>query len=686
MHSQPKARFPVGHTNFHNIKDKDLTLVDKTKLIIDIHENKNSKMFFISRPACFGKSTIISTLNHFYNHEKNEYGNFFDNSLVSESKEIVDKYHGKFTVINMHFLNLVTDNYSEFISAWKFYLRNLYSNFYYLKEHLQGSDLEFFKLIASEKTSDCADMEMALAKLCQFICDYNNQFKTNDLHAKPVILIDELDMPIHNGEIKGYFPEIYQNIKNMLTHLVETPEPVFEMAICTGIYPQTALFSSFKNISVYSSLQENTFSDAFGFTENEIQNILIQNNIDVESEYKKILEHYGHYYCGNQMVFRDWSVINAIKSTKVIYQDYFGDRETYINSLMMHLSETCTNLIKRLLKGHHVTSVITDQLYLSPPAHQLTFCMLKKDKESFDQKTRYAIFADEDNNWFYRYRDMENINNFHIENINKQENTNLYHFLNNNPLLSKKKNLAFNISLLNERYNFKTSLLEVLIKEKGLIHLDEKIWFISLFYASGFLTAIPFDNKNNSAELVFMIPNQEIYNFYIKILNLSKKEYPYIPRSDILQKVNCSKQIANLESMLEKHKDFYFQISKIQYSDKNERFISIQLLNKKHKEINNGDVKVILLDLLNAFSADLEQQGFVDGVDYDMESFNASKGRLKISSKNLSTLEFIALQLGENRQRHLNHYGSSLPFFSKKSEEKKIIANNDQHENICILQ
>ncbi len=93
----------------------------------------------------------------------------------------------------------------------------------------------------------------------------------------------------------------------------------------------------------------------------------------------------------------------------------------------------------------------------------------------------------------------------------------------------------------NEDREFKTELLSLLVKEKEIICLDEKVWLLSLLYAAGFLTGIPFtkeDKKINEFEFRLMVPNEEIFNFYIQELGLDKQEYPYQKRSEVIKKVS----------------------------------------------------------------------------------------------------------------------------------------------------
>src|SRR6056297_1795830 len=64
-----KKRIPYGIGDFEKIRQEKLYYVDKTKTIKELE--KHQYPFFI-RPRRFGKSLLISTLEHYYDIEKKD--------------------------------------------------------------------------------------------------------------------------------------------------------------------------------------------------------------------------------------------------------------------------------------------------------------------------------------------------------------------------------------------------------------------------------------------------------------------------------------------------------------------------------------------------------------------------------------------------------------------------------------
>lgn len=61
--------YPVGIQSFEEIRKGDYCYVDKTAQIYQLV--KTGKYYFLSRPRRFGKSLLISTLEAYFQGEKN---------------------------------------------------------------------------------------------------------------------------------------------------------------------------------------------------------------------------------------------------------------------------------------------------------------------------------------------------------------------------------------------------------------------------------------------------------------------------------------------------------------------------------------------------------------------------------------------------------------------------------------
>ncbi len=202
----------IGTELFHKFIENDCYYVDKTPLIRTVFQENKSDVTLITRPRRFGKTLTMSTFYDFLSLNIENPGDvslqekWFKDTKIFEDKEFCSKYMGKFPVI---FISLKSVSGSEFERAYYqlgCVVFDLYSTFSYLAKSskLSDADKKIFNEIASDKN---------------FICNVGNKDKITDSlknllrflythHSiKPILLIDEYDVPIakaaHNGYYKG---------------------------------------------------------------------------------------------------------------------------------------------------------------------------------------------------------------------------------------------------------------------------------------------------------------------------------------------------------------------------------------------------------------------------------------------------------------------------------------------------
>ena len=74
-------RLPTGLQNFKNIIQDNLLYVDKTRQIYDLI--RAGKLYFLSRPWRFGKSLLLSVLQHIFQGDKD----LFKGSYIAEATD-----------------------------------------------------------------------------------------------------------------------------------------------------------------------------------------------------------------------------------------------------------------------------------------------------------------------------------------------------------------------------------------------------------------------------------------------------------------------------------------------------------------------------------------------------------------------------------------------------------------------
>lgn len=123
-----------------------------------------------------------------------------------------------------------------------------------------------------------------------------------------IVLIDEYDVPLDKAFQHGYFDEMVSLIRGMLGSVLKTNDSL-QMGVLTGCLRITkeSIFTGLNNFKVYS-VAESAFDEYFGFTDQEVGDMLREYGLEDDSQTVK--EWYDGYTFGDENVYCPWDVIN----------------------------------------------------------------------------------------------------------------------------------------------------------------------------------------------------------------------------------------------------------------------------------------------------------------------------------------------------------------------------------------
>ena len=129
-----KKAVPVGIEDFKELIQEGYYYIDKTLLIDEMLMNR-SKVTLFTRPRRFGKTLNMSMLKYFFDvKDKEENKKLFENLKVSDSEYMSEQ--GKYPVIFISLKDLKGDTWEENFMLIKKHIKNLYMEFYGLKDKL----------------------------------------------------------------------------------------------------------------------------------------------------------------------------------------------------------------------------------------------------------------------------------------------------------------------------------------------------------------------------------------------------------------------------------------------------------------------------------------------------------------------------------------------------------------------
>jgi len=375
-------KIPIGVENFKEIINNNYYYVDKTKFIEEIL-NDGSKIKLFTRPRRFGKTLNMSTIKHFFDIKNNEENRKLFNNLDIE-KSVYIKEQGQYPIIFISMKGIKDITWEEAKSSLKILISKLYSEFKYLLDNLDEFDLPRFKkyLLAD---IDFANLKNALEFLTRVLYEK---------HKKEVILlIDEYDSPLISAYEHNYYDEAINFFKVFYGEALKTND-YLKMGIITGIIRviKAGIFSDLNNLRVYSILDKQ-YSDFFGFTEKEVEKILIDFNI--EYNLPEVKSWYDGYKFGDTEVYNPWSILNFVQNREL--EGYWiGTSGNFLIKEVLKDSNSEINIsLEKLFNGEKIEEVITGNSDLSSllSYHEIWELLLFSGYLTVDKKIDEDVYS-----------------------------------------------------------------------------------------------------------------------------------------------------------------------------------------------------------------------------------------------------------------------------------------------------
>ena len=293
--------FKVGTDDFKELRDDGGYFVDKSLLIKEVIAG--SKALLLPRPRRFGKTLNLSMLRYFFEKSPDDRAYLFQDLAIAAMPEVMAQ-QGKYPVI---LLSLKDVKGNDWASCWAHMRENIMTMYLahsYLMDALSPAQQEVFEAITLNKAEQTV-FESSLKNLITYLHDY---------HQQPVVvLIDEYDSPMIEAWDKGYYRPMADFMRSWLGGGLKHVEgAAVYRSVVTGILriAKESIFSGLNNLDVWSTLSPGPFADKFGFTEEDMQRILV--DFQQESASESIRAWYNGYNFGGVTIYNPWSVSQSV--------------------------------------------------------------------------------------------------------------------------------------------------------------------------------------------------------------------------------------------------------------------------------------------------------------------------------------------------------------------------------------
>ena len=254
-------KLPYGISNYEELIEDGYYYVDKT-MYIEKLENLAEKRILFLRPRKFGKTLFTSTLENYYDIQKEEkFEKLYGETYIGKNPtKLKNSYH----ILKFNFSGIDTTNEETTVKAFK-------------KKTIASINLfvEKYKLDFYINQDD--EAENILDNLIK-------AFEIQRQNEKIYVIVDEYDH--FANELLGFNTNQFKNlvskngkVRKWYEILKEGTESVVDRIFITGVAPITldSLTSGF-NISS-DKTQDERFNEMMGFTEKELKELMKVQNI-----------------------------------------------------------------------------------------------------------------------------------------------------------------------------------------------------------------------------------------------------------------------------------------------------------------------------------------------------------------------------------------------------------------------
>lgn len=349
--------FPLGYDDFSRFREEKLYYVDKTRFIKELL-NKKFIANLVTRPRRFGKTLTMSMLEAFFDISRDS-GAHFEGLEISKETELCGEWMNQWPTVFLTLKDVSGENFSLAYDRFEILIAELFRRFGFLvySDKIETSDLSDFKSIR-DRTAKVADVTNSLYLLTRMLSAH---------YEKPVILlIDEYDVPLSAASENGYYTEMLDIIKSMISKALKT-NPYLKFAVVTGCLriSKESIFTG-TNHFVPDSIIDDRFDEYIGFTEADMHQLLVDAGFTDRAG--DIKTWYDGYHFGNVDVYCPWDVLNYLNdlqnNPKAKPKAYWAN--TSSNSILKKFfkkaGRTTKAEIEKLIAGESVSKRISDQL------------------------------------------------------------------------------------------------------------------------------------------------------------------------------------------------------------------------------------------------------------------------------------------------------------------------------------
>ena len=330
-----------GNTFVELVEAKDIGIfVDKTDFIskTNVRLNTAGKLLSLTRPRRFGKTVTADMLLAYYSKEYD--GKKIFDELEISKKDYYEQHLNKYNAIYID-MNSIKDKFISYKADKTLYIEGIDDIVDFL-QYIVIKELKENKNYAEQIEKESLVGKKSLLLALEVVCKYTGE---------PFIFImDEWDLIYREYRNETTLQEKFIEFLRGLFKS-KSGQACFALAYLTGILPikKYNSQSALNNFDEYNMLSSGDFAPYFGFTEEEVADIV--KSPDCNVSHQNLKEWYEGYQINGTDIYNPNSVCKAISRNECIsYWSGTSSNEEVVNLINMNFDGIKDDII-HLIEG-----------------------------------------------------------------------------------------------------------------------------------------------------------------------------------------------------------------------------------------------------------------------------------------------------------------------------------------------
>ena len=348
----------MGISDFEKIRENGYYYVDKSGLISELLERETAEVTLITRPRRFGKTLGMSMLANFFDIRKDS-SRLFDGLEITKNKTLCERWMNQCPTILFSLKDIDGLTFLNAYNQMQMQIANLYKEYTYLldSDEIDPDDKNLFLQIKAGNANE-TQISRSLNLLMRMMHRYYKK--------QVVLLLDEYDVPIAKASSNGYYAQMMEIVKTMMSTSLKDNLSL-RFAVITGCLKiaKESVFTGTNNF-VSDTITDSKLNEYFGFTQEEVAQIL--SDADAVEKRDCIKEWYDGYHFGDFDVYCPWDVMNYLfdiqKNSNMQPASYWRNTSdnAIIRSFIDYAGSSITKKMETLLAGGSILQRVDENL------------------------------------------------------------------------------------------------------------------------------------------------------------------------------------------------------------------------------------------------------------------------------------------------------------------------------------